>query len=81
MRTRKRFGQHFLHDPTVLSRIVSAVNPQAGEHILEIGPGGGALTALLLAQISVMDAVEIDRDLAAALAVRYPEQQRRCADF
>ena len=76
MRTRKRFGQHFLHDPTVLSRIVSAVNPQAGEHILEIGPGGGALTALLLAQISVMDAVEIDRDLAAALAVRYPEQLR-----
>jgi len=47
MHTRKRFGQHFLHDQSVLTRIVSAVNPQPGEHVVEIGPGAGALTALL----------------------------------
>ncbi|HEV7717095.1 MAG TPA: 16S rRNA (adenine(1518)-N(6)/adenine(1519)-N(6))-dimethyltransferase RsmA [Steroidobacteraceae bacterium] len=48
MRARKRFGQHFLHDPNVLDRIVHAVSPLAGDHIVEIGPGRGALTHALL---------------------------------
>jgi 16S rRNA (adenine1518-N6/adenine1519-N6)-dimethyltransferase len=48
MRARKRFGQHFLHDPGVLDRIVNAVSPRAGDHIVEIGPGRGALTHALL---------------------------------
>ena len=47
---RKRFGQHFLHDPWVLSRIVDAIAPQAGDALVEIGPGEGALTRPLLAR-------------------------------
>ena len=42
-RPRKRFGQHFLHDPAVLARIVAAIDPRPGERIVEIGPGQGAL--------------------------------------
>jgi 16S rRNA (adenine1518-N6/adenine1519-N6)-dimethyltransferase len=48
MRARKRFGQHFLHDPGVLDRIAGAIAPQPGDHIVEIGPGRGALTHALL---------------------------------
>ena len=44
---RKRFGQHFLHDPRVLARIVDAIAPQPGDLVVEIGPGEGALTAPL----------------------------------
>jgi 16S rRNA (adenine1518-N6/adenine1519-N6)-dimethyltransferase len=69
---RKRFGQHFLHDPAVLDRIVSAIDPQPGDRIVEIGPGGGALTLRLLESgIDKLDAVEIDRDLAAVLPGRF----------
>lgn len=69
---RKRFGQHFLHDPSVLERIVRAVDPQPGERIVEIGPGGGALTQLLLESgCEELDAVEIDRDLANLLPIRF----------
>jgi 16S rRNA (adenine1518-N6/adenine1519-N6)-dimethyltransferase len=65
---RKRFGQHFLHDPAVLDRIVAAVNPHPEDRIVEIGPGGGALTERLLQSgIEKLDAVEIDRDLATLL--------------
>jgi 16S rRNA (adenine1518-N6/adenine1519-N6)-dimethyltransferase len=48
MRARKRFGQHFLHDPGVLHKIVSAISPGPADHIVEIGPGRGALTRALL---------------------------------
>ncbi len=69
---RKRFGQHFLHDPAVIERIVQALGLNAGEHLVEIGPGRGALTTQLLARADVtLDALEIDRDLAAALAARF----------
>lgn len=65
---RKRFGQHFLHDPGVIERIARAVDPGPHDHLLEIGPGRGALTHLLLAaDYASFDAVEIDRDLAASL--------------
>ena len=74
MRTRKRFGQHFLHDQSVLTRIVAAVDPQPGQPVVEIGPGAGALTALLLERVPQLDAVEIDRDLAALLLQRWPTQ-------
>jgi 16S rRNA (adenine1518-N6/adenine1519-N6)-dimethyltransferase len=68
MRRRKRFGQHFLHDPAVSARIVEALQARAGEHLVEIGPGRGALTQALLARRDcTFDAIEIDRDLAAAL--------------
>lgn len=66
-RPRKRFGQHFLHDPGVIARIVRAVAPRPGQALVEIGPGTGALTAQLLAAAGELDVVEIDRDLAARL--------------
>ncbi len=66
---RKRFGQHFLHDPAAIWRIVQAIAPRAGEHLVEIGPGRGALTRQLLGFADcTLDAIEIDRDLAAQLA-------------
>ncbi len=65
---RKRFGQHFLHDRQVIARILAAVDPRPGEHLVEIGPGHGALTRELLAMPGIsLDALEIDRDLAAVL--------------
>lgn len=73
IRARKRFGQHFLHDPGVLARIVDAVHPAAGENLVEIGPGPGALTSHLLTRVARLDAVEIDRDLAATLRTRWPD--------
>lgn len=69
-RPRKRFGQHFLHDPHVIRRIVEAVDPRPGEPLVEIGPGRGAITCDLLARAERLDVVEIDRDLAAALEER-----------
>ena len=66
-RPRKRFGQHFLHDREVIRRIVAAIDPRPGDRILEVGPGLGALTGPLLERCATMDAVELDRDLAARL--------------
>ncbi len=66
-RPRKRFGQHFLHDPGTIRRIVAAVDPRPGERVVEVGPGLGALTAPLLEAAGALDVLELDRDLAAAL--------------
>ena len=67
-RPRKRFGQHFLHDPAVIERIAAAIAPARGEALVEIGPGRGALTRQLLqSDCGSLDAIEIDRDLAASL--------------
>jgi 16S rRNA (adenine1518-N6/adenine1519-N6)-dimethyltransferase len=59
---RKRFGQHFLHDPGVIGRIVAAIAPQPQDRMVEIGPGLGAITLPLLARLNELHAVEIDRD-------------------
>lgn len=72
---RKRFGQHFLHDPYVLSRIIAAIAPQFGETLVEIGPGEGALTRPLLERMEQITAVEIDRDLSAALVAEFPPER------
>jgi len=68
---RKRFGQHFLHDRSVLDRIVESLAPQPDQALLEIGPGRGALTERLLSRSRTLDAIEIDRDLAALLQERF----------
>jgi 16S rRNA (adenine1518-N6/adenine1519-N6)-dimethyltransferase len=68
MVVRKRFGQHFLHDPGVIRRIIDAVAPARGERIVEVGPGRGALTWSLLERAKDLDVIEIDRDLARSLA-------------
>jgi 16S rRNA (adenine1518-N6/adenine1519-N6)-dimethyltransferase len=72
-RPRKRFGQHFLHDPRVLARILDSIAPQRGEVLVEIGPGEGALTRRLLERVETVQAIELDRDLAAALAAEFPQ--------
>jgi 16S rRNA (adenine1518-N6/adenine1519-N6)-dimethyltransferase len=76
-RVRKRFGQHFLHDPAVIERIVRAIGARPGDHLVEIGPGRGALTRRLLAEmLASLDAVEIDRELAASLGVELADDTR-----
>ena len=67
MPIRKRFGQHFLHDPGIIRRIVDAVAPVPGECIVEVGPGRGALTFELLKRAKTLQVIEIDRDLARKL--------------
>lgn len=67
---RKRFGQNFLHDPIVIRRIIDAIAPQPGQHLVEIGPGRAALTIPLLQAAGRMDAIEIDRDLIPILKER-----------
>jgi 16S rRNA (adenine1518-N6/adenine1519-N6)-dimethyltransferase len=70
-RPRKRFGQHFLA-PAWARKVVDAIAPAAGDVFVEIGPGSGALTIPLAASGVPVVAVEVDRDLAAALADRAP---------
>jgi 16S rRNA (adenine1518-N6/adenine1519-N6)-dimethyltransferase len=81
-RPRKRFGQHFLHDPRVLARIVDAINPAPSDFIVEIGPGEGALTRPLLEKCGRLELIELDRDLASNLASEFPPPRVtvHCAD-
>jgi len=67
-RARKRFGQNFLHDPYIISQIVAAIHPQPGEHLVEIGPGLGALTEPVVEQAGALTVIELDRDLAERLS-------------
>jgi len=66
-RPRKRFGQHFLHDPRVLAHLVDVLQLSKDDFVVEIGPGEGALTYRLLDKVGRLEAIEIDRDLAARL--------------
>ena len=68
---RKRFGQNFLTDQNVLSEIIRVIAPAAGDNMVEIGPGQGAMTALLLAHLSRLRVVELDRDLVAMLQKKF----------
>ena len=68
--TKKRFGQHFLHDKNILSRIVEYVAPKPGQRIVEIGPGEGALTLPLLRAAGSLTVIELDRDLIEPLRIR-----------
>ena len=79
-RPRKRFGQHFLESAWV-AKLIQALDPQPGETFLEIGPGRGALTVPLAARARNVVAVEIDRDLAAALPALLPDVRVVQADF
>jgi 16S rRNA (adenine1518-N6/adenine1519-N6)-dimethyltransferase len=69
---RKRFGQNFLHDPNIINRIVSAIQPKTDQNILEIGPGKGAITFPVLDRCKKMTAIELDRDLIKILTAQYP---------
>jgi 16S rRNA (adenine1518-N6/adenine1519-N6)-dimethyltransferase len=79
---RKRFGQHFLHDPRVLARLVDALDVSTKDFIVEIGPGQGALTRPLLEKVHALQVIEIDRDLAATLEKDFSGKKLtvHCAD-
>jgi len=64
---RKQLGQHFLHDPAVIAKIIREIAPQRDDCIVEIGGGLGALTAPLLERIDVLHVVEVDERLAEHL--------------
>jgi 16S rRNA (adenine1518-N6/adenine1519-N6)-dimethyltransferase len=70
-RAKKRFGQHFL-EPAWAARLIDRIDPRPDQTFLEIGPGRGALTRPLAPKVRHLIAVEIDRDLAAALAPTLP---------
>ena len=70
-RPRKRFGQNFLRDEGVVHRIVSAIHPREVEHLVEIGPGQGALTAALVTSGCRLDVIELDRDLIPGLLAAF----------
>ena len=76
-KAKKHFGQHFLHDAHVIDRILRALDAQPEEHLVEIGPGLGALTAPLIARVPKLTVVELDRDvlppLRAALGSHLPK--------
>ncbi|GGB19486.1 16S rRNA (adenine(1518)-N(6)/adenine(1519)-N(6))-dimethyltransferase RsmA [Agarivorans gilvus] len=66
-RARKRFGQNFLNNESVISQIVATIYPQEGENLVEIGPGLGALTEPVANAAGRLHVVELDRDLAQRL--------------
>ncbi|HYE34712.1 16S rRNA (adenine(1518)-N(6)/adenine(1519)-N(6))-dimethyltransferase RsmA [Methylocaldum sp.] len=68
---RKRFGQNFLRDGTVVRQIVLGIAPRPDDHLVEIGPGQGVLTEALLPLCGKLEAIEIDRDLAASLERKF----------
>lgn len=70
-KARKRFGQNFLHDSGVIARISRSINPQPAQHLVEIGPGQGALTADLVASGARVDAIELDKDLYPILKLHF----------
>ena len=72
---RKRFGQNFLHDQNVIANIIDSIAVQGGDHLVEIGPGQGALTRHLISDCSHLDVIEVDRDLANYLRQSYSDNK------
>lgn len=71
-RARKRFGQHFLHDPGIISQLMAAIQPRGDDTLIEIGPGPGALTApLSQSNLGSLHLIEIDRDLVKVLRAKF----------
>lgn len=75
-RAKKRFGQHFLSDRNILARIVDAAEIRAGDSVLEIGPGRGALTEALAQRGARVAAIEVDRDLVPLLRAQFAGNDR-----
>jgi 16S rRNA (adenine1518-N6/adenine1519-N6)-dimethyltransferase len=68
---RKRFGQNFLQDVSVIDRITAAIHPRADQRLVEIGPGLGALTESLISSGCALDVIELDRDLVPGLLASF----------
>lgn len=79
-RPRKRLGQHFLVDPNLARKIVAALQAHPEDPVIEIGPGTGALTSLLLERYPQLTAIEIDPRAVADLKARWPSLDVRQAD-
>jgi 16S rRNA (adenine1518-N6/adenine1519-N6)-dimethyltransferase len=75
VRPRKGLGQHFLHDPAVIARILDEIDPQRGDAVVEIGGGRGALTRPLLERLDRLDVIEADRWLVPVLRSLAPEDR------
>lgn len=71
---RKRFGQNFLVDQQAIADIITAISPQPNDHLVEIGPGLGALTAKLINNVAKLNVVEIDRDLVETLKQQFASE-------
>jgi 16S rRNA (adenine1518-N6/adenine1519-N6)-dimethyltransferase len=71
----KKYGQHFLNDRTVLQGIVDALAPSSSDTVIEVGPGRGSLTDILVERSGRVIGVEIDRALAAQLGEKYKSRQ------
>ncbi len=76
IRPKKRLGQHFLSDPHHLERIAAAADLSPQDVVLEVGPGTGTLTAVLLARAGLVVAVELDERLVAHLQERFAHESR-----
>ena len=78
---RKRFGQNFLTDPSVIEKIIQAINPLPTDHIVEIGPGQGAITQQLIKRCNRLDAIELDKDLIPKLEKKFPFEHFHLTQF
>jgi 16S rRNA (adenine1518-N6/adenine1519-N6)-dimethyltransferase len=74
-KAKKKFGQNFLVDERIIADIIRAIRPEAGDTMVEIGPGLGALTRPLLKLLNTLHVVEIDRDIIARLKTDYPQDK------
>jgi 16S rRNA (adenine1518-N6/adenine1519-N6)-dimethyltransferase len=72
---KKRFGQNFLIDQSIIQQLISAIHPQANDLMVEIGPGLGALTKPLLAALNHLHLIEIDRDIIQWMRQQYPAEK------
>lgn len=70
-KARKRFGQNFLSDARIIERIINAINPKENQHLVEIGPGQGAITKPLLESCQKLQVIELDRDLIPILLAQF----------
>jgi 16S rRNA (adenine1518-N6/adenine1519-N6)-dimethyltransferase len=75
-KARKRFGQNFLHDIHIINDITMSIAPQSNDHLIEIGPGQGAITEPLLDTGCTLDVIELDRDLVGDLERRFADNPR-----
>jgi 16S rRNA (adenine1518-N6/adenine1519-N6)-dimethyltransferase len=80
-KARKRFGQNFLHDQGIIRQIIRSISPREDQHMVEIGPGLGALTEELLAEANALDAIELDRDLIPILRTKFFNYEDRFRIF
>jgi 16S rRNA (adenine1518-N6/adenine1519-N6)-dimethyltransferase len=72
----QKLGQHFLVNPAILEKIAKAVSPEGEDLVIEIGPGRGALTEMLLRRAARVIAIEVDRDMVAHLREKFAGETR-----